>query len=378
MTDIVPLIQVAIGVAGFSIFNLRLRRVSRTDEREPPVTWQREDVSLIVPARNEAANLPPLLGSIAALEPAPAEVIVVDDHSTDETAAIASSFGVRVVTPAELPAGWLGKPWACAAGAASARSALLLFTDADTVHAPNLLGRAMNAMQARQADLVSVLPSHSVVASWERFQGIFQLLLLVAARAGSERMRGERCFCIGQYLLVRRSAYERIGGHAAVRQRVAEDLGMAHLIERHGLRFALLHAPGALEVRMYPEGLGAFVAGWRRNFREGIRTAGAGGSLETVLVLGWLLGVPWWLVQASWTGNYPSLALAACAALLTCVTIAHWQRHVGAFRARDAFAYPVFVFLFVLISILALADHAFRRPVAWRGRSVSTDELGAG
>jgi len=378
MNEIEGLVRVAIGVCGFLIFNLRLRKAFYSSLRERPSSSRRLDVSIVVPARDEAGNLPSLLNTVAALDPGPAEVIVVDDHSSDDTAAIATSFGVRVVVPEQLPAGWVGKPWACAAGAAAASSSLLLFTDADTVHSPDLLSRATQALEDREADLVSVLPSHLVVATWERFQGIFQLLLLVAARAGSARARGERCFCIGQFLLVRRAAYERVGGHAAVRNRVAEDLGMAHLIERHGLRFALLHAAGALRVRMYPRGLQSFVSGWRRNFREGMRAAGVSGILETVLVLGWLLDVPRWLLQACWSQNHLSMGLAIFASALTCFTIARWQRQVGAFRARDAVAYPVFTLLFVLISGLALADHILRKPVTWRGRSTAADELGLG
>jgi 4,4'-diaponeurosporenoate glycosyltransferase len=186
MIDIIVLLRIAIGVAGFSVFNLRLRKALPTEQWAPSATSEHLDVSLIVPARNEAINLPSLLTSIAALEPGPREVIVVDDHSTDDTAAIAKSFGARLVVPEQLPPGWIGKPWACAAGAAAASSSRLLFTDADTVHAPDLLGRASQALDDRHADLASVIPWHSVVASWERFQGIFQLLLLVATRAGSE------------------------------------------------------------------------------------------------------------------------------------------------------------------------------------------------
>jgi hypothetical protein len=100
--------------------------------------------------------------------------------------------------------------------------------------------------------------------------------------------------------------------------------------------------------------------------------------LETVLVLGWLLDVPRWLLQACWSQNHLSMGLAIFASALTCFTIARWQRQVGAFRARDAVAYPVFTLLFVLISGLALADHILRKPVTWRGRSTAADELGLG
>ncbi len=372
------LIRASAGVAGFFVFNARMRTALRVQPRRlcsgvSPAT----EVSVIIPARNEANNLPSLLASIAALQPAALEVIVVNDHSTDDTAAVAASFGVRVVEPGPLPAGWVGKQWACAAGAAVARGRLLLFTDADTVHAPELLGLTVSALESEAADLVSVLPAHIAVSGWEKLQGVFQLLLLVATRAGASRAGGERCFCIGQYLLIRRAAYERIGGHTAIRHRVAEDLAMARLIEERGLRFALVHEPGALRVRMYPDGLSSFMAGWRRNFREGMRAAGPSGILETALVVGWLLDTPRWLMEASIAGDGVLTFLAGSAFAISCFAIARWQRHIGAFRDRSAIAYPLFALLFVWISCLALVDRALGRPVAWKGRSIRADQINA-
>ncbi len=371
------LFRAAAGVVGFFVFNARMRTALRVHVKSLPTAVSKAaQVSVIIPARNEASNLPSLLASISALQHAPFEVIVVDDHSTDETAAVAASFGARVVKPGPLPAGWVGKQWACAAGAAVATGRLLLFTDADTVHAPELLGLTVSALESQAADLVSVLPAHAAVSRWEKLQGVFQLLLLVATRAGAASAGGERCFCIGQYLLIRRSAYESIGGHTAIRHRVAEDLAMARLIEERGLRFALVHAPGALRVRMYPDGLAAFVAGWRRNFREGMRAAGVSGVLETALVLAWLLDTPRWLVETCLQADHTLTLLAVAAFSTSCFAIARWQRHVGSFRDRTAIAYPLFALLFVLISCLALVDRALRRPVAWKGRSIPADGMG--
>jgi 4,4'-diaponeurosporenoate glycosyltransferase len=370
------LFRAAVAAAGFYIFNARMLTSLRPRPSAPRVSGKQLGVSLIIPARNEAGNLPALLRSIRALDPAPGEVIVVDDHSTDGTALIAAQFGARVIAAPPLPKGWLGKPWACTAGAAAASCPLLLFTDADTVHAPDSLGRAVAALEAENAALVSILPEHIAVALWEKLQGIFQLLLLVATRAGASGAHGERCFCIGQYLLIRRSSYERIGGHFALRNRVAEDLGMARLVEQQGLRFCLLRRPGALRVRMYPDGLTAFVKGWRRSFREGMQAAGASGACETALVVAWLLDVPRWLVEVLSAAHYRESAVALCALFVSCLNIAYWQRHVGAFKARSALAYPVFALLFVWVTGLALFDAILRRPVAWKGRSIPADDLG--
>jgi 4,4'-diaponeurosporenoate glycosyltransferase len=299
----------------------------------------------------------------------------VDDHSTDGTGELARAAGATVVTPGPLPPGWLGKPWACAAGAARATGALVLFTDADTVHAPGSLGAAVARLRADGAGLLTVIPTHEVEAPWEHLQGPFQLLLLVATGARAHG-GGERAFAIGQYLLWDRATYDALGGHAPFAARVAEDLAMSAAVRARGGRVSLLFAPGLLRVRMYPEGLRAFVRGWRRNVREGLAAAGPRGVLETSLVLGWLLGLPVQVLQVleagpGWAGAAGLLALAA-----TVAAVARRQRALGPFAAPSALAYPLSLGVFVWVTLLALSDRVRRLPVAWRGRVV--DVRGAG
>ena len=115
------LVPGAFTILGALVWTLRLAPLYRSRAIEPAIAADAGDVSLIVPARNEAHNLPALLASLDALEPAPGEIIVVDDHSTDGTGDVARAAGARVFTPPELPPGWLGKPWACHHGVQAAR-----------------------------------------------------------------------------------------------------------------------------------------------------------------------------------------------------------------------------------------------------------------
>lgn len=329
-------------------------------------------VSIIVPARNEAHNLPALLDSLARLEPAPAEIIVVDDHSTDGTGDIARAAGTTVVTPPPLPANWNGKPWACRAGAAVARGDFLLFTDADTVHAPDSLARALASAETKRADMLSVIPSHIVRAGWERLQSVFHLLLLVATGAGASKSRGERRFAIGQYLLFRRDAYDRAGGHDSVRERIAEDLALARAIAESGGRVTTLYAPNLLRVRMYPEGFGGFVRGWRRSFHEGLTSAGLVASLEMTAVIGWLLGAPLLVITAAAAGSGAGLILGLAGYTAATFAVARNQRGIGAFPVYAAPLYPVFVVVFALVTALAMIDRLRGAHVVWKGRRVIT------
>jgi len=379
MTGLQTALTVAAGVA---VWALRLRGLAHLRAQVPaataPSAWP--TVSIVIPARNEAANLPALLSSLARLAPAPAEIIVVDDHSTDGTAAVALQAGARVLRPGPRPRGGLGKPWACAAGAAQARGDWILFTDADTVHGPAALATAVGRAAETGAGLVSVLPSHVAVSRWERFQGIFHLLLAIATRTTADlsaRTGGERRFCIGQFLLFSRRAYDAVGGHAAVRDRVAEDLAFAALVTRAGLGYQLVGAAGLLRVRMYPGGVRDFVAGWRRNFREGMRSAGILGVAELSAVLGWLLGVPLAAAAALATGHVDQALAWGAVYAATSLEVHRRQPLVMASAPSGAvaFGYPVFALLFVLISILALADRLLGRPVAWKGRSIPVQRL---
>lgn len=234
-------------------------------------------LSVIVPARNEAANIDRCVRSILRSTYPALDVIVVDDHSTDATAALAREAAagdarLRVVPAPDLPQGWLGKQWACAHGSSLARGAILCFTDADTVHAPDLHSRSVRALLARQADLLSVAGTQELGTFWERLVQPQMFAVLFARYGGSEVVsnatRPEDVIANGQYLLFRRPAYEALGGHATVRNKVAEDLGLAVRAKRQGMRVHLILGPNQLVTRMY-ESLGSLVRGWMKNVYAG-------------------------------------------------------------------------------------------------------------
>jgi glycosyltransferase involved in cell wall biosynthesis len=234
-------------------------------------------VSVILPARNEEHNLGRCVRSLLASGYPSFEVIVVDDRSTDATGAMADHLAaadprLRVVHGAERPDDWFGKPWACWQGFEQSKGALLLFTDADTAHGPELLPRAVAALTAEHVDLVTVMPRQEMIGFWERVVQPFFFLML-GLRFGTpgriNRNRNPRhAIANGQFILVTRESYEAVGGHRAVKDTVIEDLMMAVTYLKAGKRHLFAIADRDMTTRMYTT-LPSIVEGWSKNFFMG-------------------------------------------------------------------------------------------------------------
>ncbi len=322
-------------------------------------------LSIIVPARNEAANLRTLLPSLAALHyPGPHEIIVIDDNSADETAAVATEFGARVVRLDHLPTGWLGKPHACHQGALAATGDWLLFTDADTVHRPDSAASALHCVLDRGWDGLSLFLQphpHSAgerVALMAAFAGLFAGWPRGVAGASGGGMLN------GQYILLRRETYFAVGGFEAVRDQPLEDLALGHALAQQGFRVPILHSGGAAAVRMYSDDRSM----WRGLSRLGsgsLRWSGLG-SVATVLFVTALMsplivltGVltgrlrPWWL---------PLTWLTAAGAMVT------WASRAGS--AAWTLLAPVAALMVQAAAVWGLANRFLGRGVAWKGRRV--------
>ena len=275
-------------------------------------------VSLIIPARNEATTIGSLLDSVLASEYTPLEILVVDDRSTDDTARIVQEFArkdprVRLVAGTEPPAGWYGKPWACVQGYREATGELIAFTDADTTHRPGLLGHTVGALEEECADLVTPITRQLCVTFWERVV-MPQVWIMLAVRYYPRRVnratRSRDVIANGQFILMRREAYERAGTHEAVRHQVAEDLALAQAFLRSGSKLFLAYGETLIETRMYTS-LASIVEGWSKNLYLGGQTSFPEEPLLRRLVPFALLGTMiFWLLPVLWL-------LAALAGLVT-------------------------------------------------------------
>ena len=348
----------------------------------PPMADAAPLVSIILPARDEAANIERCVTSLLAQRWPRFEVIAVDDGSTDGTGEIlarlaAADARLTVVRGAPLPDGWLGKNHACAQGAARARGALLLFTDADAVHLPECLPLAVAAHARLGADLLTAIPHLECVGVAEKLcqpailGGTLTIERLGAINAGRARI----AFAIGHYLLFRRSAYEAIGGHAGARASVVDDLALARATVRAGLALRVVLAPDALRVRMYRR-FAELWWGYAKNMAaapalflglEGTRLRRAAAVATTFATSVWILAL----------GFAPLVALAhgGVAAAFGGVALAAALAQRG-LQNRDVFRIsPAWALTFPLGNAVSAAINAhsgWRKVtgagVAWKGR----------
>jgi cellulose synthase/poly-beta-1,6-N-acetylglucosamine synthase-like glycosyltransferase len=223
------------------------------------------ELSIIIPARNEEACLADCLRSLSGQAGPTYEIIVVDDHSTDGTRAIAEGFPARVIVADALPSGWSGKCNAVWTGAKAAKGKWLLFTDADTRHAPNSITGGLQEARDLDVGLLSYSPNQEVHSFAERalMPVIFAELAATYRPKDVSDPNSPAAAANGQYLLVRRDVYDAVGGHAAVAETILEDVALAQLVKRAGykLQFRVSDSVTTRMYRTFPQ----MWEGWTKN-----------------------------------------------------------------------------------------------------------------
>lgn len=331
-------------------------------------------VSVIVPARDESRTIDRVLASLRRTTYAPVEIIVVDDRSTDDTAARAERHAaedprVRLLRGDPLPDGWYGKAWACVQGVRAARGSVLLFTDADTTHQPDLLRHAVGGLERSEADLLTVLGRQELVSFWERAV-MPQILTMLALRYRPSRLnratRLRDVIANGQFILVRRAAYEAVGTHEQVRDTVAEDLAIAQLFVARGFRLRAYWAEDLISTRMYT-GLGPMLEGWSKNIFLGARATLPEEPVLRALVPLLLAAAPlFWLVPLVALALGAGWAMAAVA-----FSVAFWTIIVIGLRLPPMYALAYPLGALVVLGLVARSTARGGRRVVWRGREYS-------
>ena len=309
-------------------------------------------VSIIVPARNEAKNLPRLIHSIRAQRVWPLEMLVVDDDSEDRTAEVAEAMGARVIPSKPLPDGWRGKTWACHQGAKEAKGETLLFLDADTWMEDHGF---KNLMAHHESGALAVGPWHEIEESYESVSLFFNLAMVTGTVPDG---------LFGQCLVISAKDYKKSGGHEAVKGEVLENLKLRdHLVEKD-IPVRSIPDRGLVKFRMYPNGLGQLIEGWTKGFASGARSTSGNTMLLMILWMTGLMGsflglaigpsLPWILLY---------LAFAAQVAVL--------GRKVGSFSPLTGLIYPLPLLFF--FGVFARSAIKGGKQVTWKGREFSTE-----
>jgi chlorobactene glucosyltransferase len=359
----------------------RLRNSRSLDEESADAPADAPLVSAIVPARDEATNIARCVTSILATSYPRLELIVVDDNSTDDTAAIArrainNDPRARVVLNPALPEGWFGKQWACTTGARESRGEILLFADADTHHAPDLVTRSVNAIRRTNADMFSVAGRQELGGFWEKLVQPQMFSILSMRYGGTESVNSSRRttekIANGQCIFFTRSSYDELGGHGSVRSVVAEDLMLAQTVFARGKKLVLMLGLDQLSTRMYTS-LRELVNGWRKNVFAAGLDAMPFGILGRILFPFALLAPPLMQLMPAVVLLLGAIGLVSgsilvWAAIATIATLVWW---IAVYRQLDEpVLYALFFPVGALVLLYVFSSAIIRgRRVTWKGRT---------
>jgi len=368
-----------IGIAGIAILNaLTFARLAAPDALGAA---PEQTVSICIPARDEAVVIESTIRSLQAQTYTDLEILILDDHSRDETRALAlaaaeSDPRVRVLDGKELPDGWLGKTWACHQLSEAARGDVLIFTDADVRWESQAVAALMAEMERARADLLTVWPTQTTITWGERLVVplmAFVILGYLPALAVHHAPFASLAAANGQCLCFRRSAYKRVGGHESVRERIVEDIVFARAIKRVGLRLRTADGSGLIGCRMY--------ASWpevRDGFAKNI-IAGYGGVFGLALgtLFHWLILLfPWaWLIWLLLAGEYARAPIQFVGVLGLCalgIGVRALTAAVTRQRVCDALLLPLSALLMTRIAAQALWWQLRYGGVRWKGRTIKT------
>jgi len=337
-------------------------------------------VSVLVPARNEAAAIERLVGDVLASRDVDLELVILDDDSTDGTAAIVERLAraddrVRLVPGKSLPTGWCGKQHACWQLTEAAQHDVLVFLDTDVAPSPDAIARGVAFLDASGAALVSGFPLQQTgsVLEWLLLPLIHFVLLgfLPLARSRTDNTPGMAAGC-GQFFITRKADYDRAGGHAAIRASLHDGIKLPRAYRRAGLRTDIFDATDIATCRMYTRSLDVW-KGLAKNATEGIGGPAtivpftvllAGGQILPFALVGFGLATGW--------HNWPGWAIAAaCLA----VALAYLPRFLEAARfgqsVSSALAHPLGIAVFLAIQWFALVRRLLGLKTSWRGRGLA-------
>jgi chlorobactene glucosyltransferase len=340
--------------------------------RKPVVDPPR--ISVCVPARNEERGIRACLQSLLDQDYPDFEVIAVDDHSTDRTGEIMRDLEkensrLKVLQGKDLPEGWLGKPFALTQAFKKAGGEYLLFTDADPVFECHALNTAVGAMRDRELDLLTLMPQAKFGSFWERaVQPV--IFGFIASLTRFEKVNDpdhEKAIGFGAFLMFRRNAYEKIGGHEAGKADVLEDVLIAKRAKRAGLKLLVADAKQLFSIRMY-FGLKEIWIGWRKNMFFAMRRSVLRAIWHVSMVLGFLL-TPYIILTLNifWQTGWLWIGIALAGVVMVTAAAYKTCDELGLHR-NTATLFPIGAVVMAAIMLNSMLYTLVRKKTEWRGR----------
>ncbi len=356
------------------LVNLRSYRAPTAPDLDP--AGSKPSVSVLIPARNEAHGIAAAVASVLANTGVNLDVVVMDDHSTDGTAALVAAIAasdprVRLELAPPLPHNWNGKQHACYALAHAARYNIFCFVDADVRLEPEALVSMAKFMEREQASLVSGFP-RQITGTWLEWLllPLIHFVLLGYLPVAAMRRSTDPSFAAGcgQFIMVERAAYFATGGHAEIKATMHDGLLLPRLFRQHGLRTDLADLTHVAQCRMYSNAQQVW-SGLAKNATEGIASPVRILPISLLLALGQV--VPFLLLAGFLVGLRPSPEVTVFIA--TAVVSAWLPRVLAAIRFkqdwRSALLHPVGITVLLALQWYAFTRKLFGGAVSWKSRA---------
>jgi len=346
-------------------------------------------ISVCVPARNEERNIGRCIDALLAQTYPNFEIIVLDDRSTDATPEIlrryaAQDNNLKVINGSDLPPGWAGKPHALTQATAAARGEWLCFVDADTFVTPEALAAVHAKAVETRADLFTIMTRQIMLTFWER--AVLPLVMLALSVGFSPRKVNDPsrkdAIANGQFILIKRSVYEAVGGHAAIKNSIVEDKDLAILVKGEGYRLVVADGRKVASTRMYTS-LAEMWEGWTKNIYLGLRDDRGLlllGVFGAFLAFTAALLLPLWVV-AGVVLTVAGLGMEGCVVLVEAVSLLGYLIFWRILASRGmgipswyALTVPLGAGVFAAMMLTSAWNVLSGKGVTWKGRLYSLEK----
>lgn len=328
-------------------------------------------VSVIIPVRNEAANIGSLLHDLLNQSRPPDQIICVNDGSTDASATIIKQYPVTLINLESKPDDWIGKSYACHVGAKASLGELLLFLDSDV----RLDLAALACLLERyleQGQTISVLPYHLMQEKFEQ-QSLFFNLIQAGANGLTLFKKGLHAGLYGPVILIAKQTYNQIGTHETIKRSIVDDVALGHLLLKKKHRFTLYLGGKLITYRMYRSSRSLY-QGWIKNYATGIQYAPPVLNVLTFLWLSSILSVTFKLGGLLLGPNQLRDYLVLLFYPVWLFELHKAAGKLGSFKPWVLVLFPVYSLIFLAVFLISALKKILRRPVAWKGRNLKAEK----